>query len=159
MCSNLKAAIVDDCQAVTEVLSFFVKGMFGGVIDIDVFDGETVHDIELYDLVFLDEVMAGKSGSELVKELVDRFKYEKIPCVIFVTGFPADLMNRKLLEKGLDRRLLRYSILEKPFTVEKLYQTVKSSCPVLFDCGSKQLYRTPTKRKALTTAVKELMKV
>jgi len=133
----MKIAILDDVKGVRDsIKTYLLHHTFKKSEDIRVDTICSYFDIESsqlldYDLLIIDEAMEKVNGSEIVSHLwhmVDR-DYDKLPCIVFVTGFYRGVLDERLRKTGFDRNKLRYDVLQKPFKFIDLKKVIYEICP------------------------------
>lgn len=153
---EIKIAIVDDCLAVRDFFRFALESFDTSVpLEIDTYDRlERPEELLRYAVVFLDEVMPEQTGTDVVRSMLEQvdWDYDKLPCVFFVTGFPKEIMEKKLACAHIDRSKLNYVVLEKPTTIEELRDSLARVCPIVFGAATTDLH-TPSLGEALKSSV------
>lgn len=111
--SNKRILVVDDSQInINIVKRLFAKYNF--TLD-EALNGETCIDLvskNQYDIIFLDDMMPGLSGTETLKEMKTR--YSSIPPVIALTANSYDGLKEKYMEDGFS------DYLSKPIEASKM---------------------------------------
>lgn len=112
-----KILVVDDEQAILEVLREVLEGEGYNVVAVD--NGEYLERLQVHDLpdlILLDVLLSGRDGRELVRYLKAQKETREIP-VIMISAHPA--ARESSLAAGADM------FIAKPFDVTKLLDTIE----------------------------------
>lgn len=156
----IKIAIVDDCRGVRDMIGDLLVSVLGDNIRIDKIGGKdciseledpNLENLLEYDLILIDEALCGYRGSTVIKKLTELAieRNKDIPCTIFITGFPSEVLIDRLTDLDLAGKLT-CAVLEKPFKVEEFYKSIYAVCPRLASL-TKQKYRTPKWGESLSS--------
>jgi len=111
--------IIDDDETILEVVQIVLEGEGFDVITNsrgDYFEKQTSNKIP--DLVLLDVLLAGKSGTDICRNLKHQKKFAKMPIIILSAHTAAEV------EKAAEACGADFQI-TKPFDIEKLIKVVK----------------------------------
>ncbi len=114
-----KALVVDDDPSVRRLFARVLSD--GGWDSVCVESGEEALEqleIQSFDLIFLDLIMAGMNGAETLREIR---KIDSNPQVVIVTAYPESEIMAQILEVG------PLTLIRKPFVVEELEAVLKST--------------------------------
>ena len=123
-----KILIVDDSTTNLKIEQRYMQH-FG--LDADIcYSGEEclekINSGKIYDVILMDDMMPGISGTETMQKLKNEYKYSKP--IIVLTANAVDTQRDEYLAKGFD------DFVSKPVSREDLYKVVKS----IFNTAKKQ---------------------